>query len=241
MTHLQPVLAETCDYFLRQGREYLAQGDLVPASNAGWQAALLAVGAHASDALAGGDFKDVAQTLVKDSRGRGNAAEWVVSAMALSDNVEYDWLDKDGVGRRLDDVQRLVILVKDITEPVQNADDVLRRAWECMDNGYLIPASDKGWEAALLAAKTYADTIGYSYRDESHFRPVVDILEKEAGGNKAVGTWIYAAVNLRQTAAYCAGRNDPRYAELVADDIGEVGKLVSFIQALSSSRNSQAV
>ena len=231
MTQSQPILAETCDYFLRQGRESLAQGELVSASNAGWQAAVLAVGAYAGDDLAGGDFKDVAQKLVKDSRGRGNPAEWVVSAMALSDNVEYDWLDQAGVGRRLDDVQHLVILVKDIAEPPKSAANILRRAWECMDNGYLIPASDKGWEAALLAAKTYADAIGYSYRDESHFRPVMDILEKEAAANKAVGTWIYVAVNLRQTAAYCAGRNDPRYAELIADDIGEVGKLVSFIQA----------
>ena len=230
MTRSQPVLAETCDYFLGRGRGCLAKGELTSASDAGWQAAEIAMASYAGPG-AGFNFTDAAQRLVKDNRGHTAAAEWVVSAMALSDNAGYDWLDGEGVARRLDDVQRLVLLVKDIAEPPKSAADILRRAWECMDNGYLIPASDKGWEAALLAAKSYADAIGYSYRDESHFRPVMDILEKEAAGHKAVGTWIYAAVNLRQTAAYCAGRNDPRYAELIADDIGEVGKLVSFIQA----------
>ncbi len=228
MTQPQPVLTASCDHFLRQGREALAQGELASACRAGWQAAVSAMAAYAGPDA---DFADAARELVNDCGRHGSAAEWVFSAMALSENAKYDWLDKDGVGRRLDDVQRLVILVKDIAEPPQSSTDILRRAWECMDNGYLIPASDEGWEAALLAAKTYADAIGYSYRDESHFRPVMDILEKEAAANKAVKTWIYAAVNLRQTAAYCAGRSDPRYAELIADDIGEVGKLVSFIQA----------
>ena len=39
MTQTQSVTAETCDHFLRQAREFLAQGDLASASAAGWQAA----------------------------------------------------------------------------------------------------------------------------------------------------------------------------------------------------------
>ena len=241
MTQPQAVTAETCDQSLRQGREFLAQGDLASASAAGWRAALRALEAYAGDAVAECDFKDVARALVKDSRGSAKAAEWVVSAITLSENVADDWLDADGVARRLDDAQRLALLVKDIAEPPQSAEDILGRAWECMDNGYLIPASDKGWEAALLAAKTYADAIGYQYSEESHFHKVMNILEKEEAGNKEIGTWVYVAAKLRQTAAYCNGRNDPRYAELVADDISDVGKLASLIQALTSSGNSQAV
>ncbi len=241
MTQPQAVAAETCDQFLRQGREFLAQGDLASASSAGWRAAVLTLEAYAGDTVSASDFRDAARRLLKDSRGSAKAAEWVVSAITLSENVADDWLDADGVARRLDDMQRLALLVKDIAEPPQSADDVLRRAWECMDNGYLIPASDKGWEAALLAAKSYADAIGYQYSDESHYHKVMNILEKEEAGNNEVGTWIYVAAKLRQTAAYCNGRNDPRYAELVADDISDVGKLASFIQALTSSGNSQAV
>lgn len=238
MTQSQAVVAETCDQLLRQGREFLAQGDLASASAAGWRAAVTAMDDYSGPDE---DFTDAARNLVKVHRGDINAAEWIVSAIALSDNSEYNWLDLDGIGRRLDDVQRLVLLLKDIAGPPQSADDLLSRAWECMDNGYLIPASDKGWEAALLAAKTYADAMGYQYDDESHFHTIMNILEKEEAGNKEVGTWAYVAGNLRQTAAYCAGRSDPRYAELVADDIREVGKLVSFIRALTSSGNSQAV
>ena len=225
MTQLQSAPAASCDTLLRQGRELLNKGELAPASARGWQAASRAMSDYVD-----ADFTDAARELVVDYRGHTDAAEWVVSALALRDNAEYDWLDRDGVARRLDDVQRLAILVKDINEPPQSADDVLRRAWECMDNGYLIPASDKGWEAALLATKTYADAIGCRYKDESHFDSVMRILQKAEAGSREVGTWTYAAANLRRTAAYCAGRNDPRYAELVAEDIGEVGKLVSFIQ-----------
>ena len=228
MTQPQTAPATECDTLLRQARELLDKGDLALASAVGWQAAVAAMAGYAG---ADADFTDAAQCLVKDYRGDVNAAEWVVSALALSDNIRYDWLDVDGIGRRLDDVQRLAILVKDIAEPPQSAADVLDRAQECLDNGYLIPASDKGWEAALLAAKTYADAFGYRYRDESHFDSVMRTLEKEAADRKEVGGWAYAAVKLRKTAVYCAGRSDPRYAAIFADDIAAVGNLVSFIQA----------
>lgn len=228
MTQLQAAQAVDCDTLLRQARELLAQGELAAASAAGWDAAALAMADYAGPGV---DFADAAQRLVKEHGGHTDAAEWVVSAMALADNVGYDWLDVDGVGRRLDDAQRLVILMKDIAEPPQGAEDVLRRAWECMDNGYLIPASDKGWEAALLAAKTYADAIGYSYGGEKHFDSVMRILEKEEADNKEVGGLTYAAIKLRKTAVYCSGRSDPRYAEMFAEDVRAVESLVLFIKA----------
>ncbi|MCE2500216.1 MAG: hypothetical protein J4G13_05080 [Dehalococcoidia bacterium] len=187
------------------------------------------------------DFLDDARKLVNEHRGNGNAAEWVVSAMALSDNVEYDWLDKDGVGRRLDDVQRLTILVADLADPPQTAADILRRARECLNNGYLIPASDKGWEAALLIAKTYADAIGYDYRGESQFSRVMQLLEKAESGQREISGLIYAAENVRQTAKYCAMQGDSRYAEVVADDIGAIAKLADFVLGAVSSENRRAV
>ena len=220
MTQTQAVTAETCDHFLRQGREFLAQGDLASASSAGWQAAVTAVAIYAGPG-ADFNFTDAAQRLVRDNRGHAAAAEWVVNAMALSDNAGYDWLDVDGVARRLDDVQRLAILVQDMAEPPQSADDVLRRAWECMDNGYLIPASDTGWEAALLAAKSYADTIGCRCGDESHFDSVMRTLEKEEADSKEIGGWTYAAVKLRKTAVYCAGRSDPQRFSLHSDRVAD--------------------
>ena len=234
MTQLQTAPTTTCDGLLRRARELLAQGELATASAAGWDAAAEAMAGYSGPGV---DFADAAQRLVKDYLGHTDAAEWVVSAMALSDNARYDWLNVDGISRRLDDVQRLAILVKDIAEPPRGAEDVLRRAWECLDNGYLIPASDKGWEASLLAAKAYADAIGYRYGDESHFDgdeghfdSVMRVLEKEEPGNKEVSGLTYAAVKLRKTAVYCAGRSDPRYAEIFTEDVRAVENLVLFIQ-----------
>ena len=118
MTQLQTAPVVGCNTLLRQARELLAQGQLATASAVGWDAAALAMADYAGSSVA---FTDAAQELVKDDRGHTDAAEWVVSALALSDNAGYDWLDVDGVSRRLDDVQRLVILVKDIENPPQGS------------------------------------------------------------------------------------------------------------------------
>ncbi len=241
MTQTQSVTAETCDHFLRQAREYLAQDDLADASASGWQAAVRALEVHTGDAIAEGYFRDAARKLVKDRRARANAAEWVISAITLSENVADDWLDNDGVAHRLDDVQRLVVLIDDMASPPQTAEDILRRARQCLDNGYLIPASDKGWEAALLIAGTYADAIGCDYRDEGQLSRVMQLLEKEESWERAVSGWIYAAENIHQTARYCAMKGGSRYAEVVADDIDAIAKLADFVQETVSSRGWQAV
>lgn len=238
MTQTESAPATGCDALLRRARELLGKDELVPASAAGWQAAVLAMGAYAGPDT---DFPDAARKLVNERRGRGNAGEWAVSALALSDNIQYDWLDKDGVGRRLDDVQRLVILIKDIAEPPKSAADILRRAWDCMDNGALPVASEKGWEAALWTTKTYADIMGCKYRGDNHFDTVTRMLAKEEVGGRVaevreVIKWEGNALNLRQTAAYCALYPNWLHAEFVAEDIDGVSKLAALIQELAVAK-----
>ena len=235
MTQTQSVTAETCDHFLRQGREFLAQGDLASASAAGWQAAVIVMANYAgSDAEF--NFTDAAQRLVKDHRGHAAAAEWVVSAMALSDNAGYDWLDSEGVARRLDDVQRLAILVKDIAEPPQSAEDVLRRAWECMGNGALAVASEKGWEAATHAAKTYAQVMGHNHIRSNYLSQVTRYLKQEPDGGKA-GNWSMSASMLLDNAY---ARPNWLDAELIGNDLDNVSKLVALVEvAVEKSDKSQ--
>ena len=224
MTQPQAVAAETCDQFLRQGREFLAQGDLASASSAGWRAAVEAMAAYAGP---NADFTDAARELVKDY-GDVNAAEWVVSALALSDNVRYDWLDVDGIGRRLDDVQRLAMLVKDIAEPPQSADDVLRRAWECLEGGALIPACEKGWEAATHAAKVYAEAMGYQHIRSNYLSQVTRCLRNERDG-KDVGNW---AMSARMLLDCSAAKPAVLNRELISDDLEGVSKLVALVEEL---------
>lgn len=232
MTQTQAVTAETCDYFLRQGRELLAQGDLVAASSAGWQAAVIAMASYAGPGAAF-NFTDAAQRLVKINRGHTVAAEWVVSAMALSDNIEYGWLDRDGIARRLDDVQRLAILVKDIADMPQSADEVLRHAWECMDNGYLLPASEKGWEAATYAAKTYAKAMGHDHIRSNYLSQVTRYLKQEPDGNEA-GNWSISAKMLLDNAH---AKPDGLDAELIGNDLDDVSKLVALVKAAVENRD----
>ena len=233
MTQPQAVVAETCDQFLRQGREFLAQGDLASASSAGWRAALLALEGYSGDTVAESDSRDTARRLVKDSRGSAKAAEWVVSAITLSENVADDWLDKDGVGRRLDDVQRLVLLVKDIAEPPQSADDILSRAWECMDNGCLAVASEKGWEAATYAAKTYAKAMGHDHIRSNYLSQVTRYLKQEPDGSK-VGNWSITAKMLLDNAH---AKPDWLDAEMIGNDLDDISKLVALVKAAVENRN----
>ena len=232
-----PAAAE-CDARLRQARQLLDAGQLAPASAAGWQAAQSAMAAYAANdgATAGAGFTDAARQLVKHCqdehcRDDGRVAEWAVSALALSDNAQYDWLDRDGVARRLDDVQRLAILVQDIANRPPTAADLLRQAWQCMDNGYLIAAADIGWDAALLIAHSYAHAIGRDFNGERDFDTVLRWLDAEQSNDGEVRGWAYAAATLRQTAAYCAKHSDRSYAELFAEDLDAVGKLADFVQA----------
>ena len=228
-----PAAAAECDARLRQARQLLDAGQLAPASAAGWQAAQAAMTAYAANdgATVNAGFTDSARQLVKHHQGDDRAAEWIVSALALSDNAQYDWLDRDGVARRLDDVQRLAILVQDIANRPPTAADLLRQAWQCMDNGYLIAAADIGWDAALLIAHSYAHAIGRDFNGERDFDTVLRWLDAEQSNDGAVRGWAYAAATLRQTAAYCARHSDRSYAELFAEDLDAVGKLSDFVQA----------
>ena len=234
------------DLPLRRARELLEQGRLAPASAAGWQAAWSAVASYAGvggpdgrsvDGDGDGDrdrdfFAEAARRLAQDGRGDDRAAEWAASALALYDNARYDWLDREGVGRRLDDMQRLSILAQDIAEPPQNAEDILRRAWQCMDNGALAVASEKGWAAALAATKIYAEVAGCEYRGEYHFEQAVKLLAKEGSGRREVVDWQYSALNLCEYASYCNAYPHWLDREMVAGDIEGVSKLVALIREL---------
>ena len=225
MTQPQAVAAETCDQFLRQGREFLAQGDLASASYAGWRAGALALEAYAGSSA---DFTDAALKLVKEYRGRTDAAEWAVSATALRDNAKFDWLDVDGIGRRLDDMQRLALLVKDVADPPQTAADILAQSRECLENGYLVVASEKGWEATTRAAKTYAETVGHDHIRSNHLDQVTPLLMNEPGGAEA-GAWSLEALNLLENA-------DPGRkwldAQWVSQDLDVAEKLVTLMGEL---------
>ena len=238
--------ATECDALLRQGRQLLDAGRLAPASAAGWQAAQSAMSAYAASdgAAAGAGFTDAARRLVQHYRGDGQAAEWAVSALALSDNAQYDWLDRDGVSRRLDDIQRLSILAQDIANPPQTPADLLRQAWQCMDNGYLVPASEQGWAAALLVAKRYAHAIGYDYHGEGDFDAVMQLLATEQNADPEIPEirgWAHAAAYLRQTADYCARQSDNRYADIVADDLDAVASLSDFVLAKVAAKKRLAI
>ena len=224
-----PAPATECDALLRQGRQLLDAGRLAPASAAGWQAAQSAMAAYAASdgASARAGFTDAARRLVKHYRGDGPAAEWAVSALALADNAQYDWLDRDGVSRRLDDIQHLSILVQDIAHPPQTPADLLRQAWQCMDNGALYVASEKGWQAALLATQTYTDAIGCDYQGDNHFDEATRLLAKDEILRAAVRDGESAAACLRRNASYCV--YPKLYPEIVAEDLAAVVNLTKLI------------
>ena len=228
------------DLPLRRARELLEQGRLAPASAAGWQAAVSAVASYAGaggpdgrSVYGDGDgdrdfFAEAARRLAQDGRGDDRAAEWAASALALYDNARYDWLDREGVGRRLDDMQRLSVLAQDIAEPPQNAEDILRRAWQCMDNGALAVASEKGWAAATYAAKVYAEAMGYDRIRSNYLDQVSHLLMKESGGKDA-GAWSIAVDVMLESAYYSP---DALHPDVVADGLKAAKNLVSFIASL---------
>ena len=222
---------------LRGARELLEQGRLLLASASGWRVALSAAATYAGPAgwPVDGDgdryrdfFTDAARRLVRDPGRDDRAAEWAASALALYDNVQYDWLDREGVGRRLDDMQRLTILAQDIAEPPQNADDLLRRAWQCVDNGALAVASEKGWAAATYAAKVYAEAMGYDRIRSNYLDQVSHLLMKESGGKDA-GAWSIAVDVMLESAYYSP---DALHPDVVADGLKAAKNLVSFIASL---------
>ena len=233
--------ATECDALLRQGRQLLDAGQLAPASAAGWQAAQSAMAAYAASdgAATSAGFTDAARRLVQHYRGNGQAAEWAVSALALSDNAQYDWLDRDGVSRRLDDIQRLFILIQDIAHPPQTPADLLRQAWRCMDNGALYVASEKGWQAALLATQTYTDAIGRDYRGdyrgEDRFEDAIRLLAKDETRRAEVTTGGAAAAGLLRNVSYCV--YPKLYSELVAEDLAAVVNLTQSIHNAVATAN----
>lgn len=235
-----PAAATDCDALLRQARQLLDAGQLAPASAAGWQAAQAAMAAYAATdgTAANANFTDAARHLVKHHHGDDRAAEWAVSSLALADNAQYDWLPRDGVARRLDDVQRLIILIHDLANPPSTAAKLLRQAYRCMDNGSLPVASEKGWQAALLATKTYADAVGCDYQGEYHFEKATRLLGEDESLNEEVRSGESAAAWLRGNISYCV--YPKLYPAIVAEDLGEVVNLVKLIQDAVDSMQRKA-
>ena len=221
------------DALLRRARDLLVQGELVLASAAGWLAAAAAMAAYAGgdgDSIASDrdGFAKIARRLVNDYRGWGGAAEWAVGALTLADNVQYSWLGRDGISRRLDDVQRLLILVQDVADPPRGADDILRRARQCMGNGSLAVAAEQGYAAAEYAAETYAAAMGYDRIRSNHLDQVSHLLVKEPGGQNA-GAWSITVDVMLESACDSPGGLHP---DVVGNGLQAAESLVSFIAAL---------
>ena len=218
------------DARLRQARELLEAGRLAPASAAGWQAARSAMASYAGQAGMDGatGFKEAARRLLNEHWGDGNPSEWVFSALALADNAKFDWLGRDGIGRRLDDVQRLLILVQDVADPPRGADDILRRAWECVGNGSLAVAAEQGYAAAEHAAKTYAAAMGCDRIRSNWLDQVSHLLVKEPGGQNA-GTWSITVDVMLESACDSPGGLHP---DVIGSGLRAAESLVSFIAAL---------
>ena len=219
------------DARLRRARELLDAGRLALASAAGWQAALSAMAAYAGrddgvdDAT---DFKETARLLLNECWGDDNPSEWVFSTLALADNARYDWLGQDGVGRRLDDVQRLLILVQDAAHPPRRADDLLRRAWQCVGNGSLAVAAEQGYAAVNYVAKTYAAAMGYDRIRSNWLDRVSHLLMQEPGGQDA-GAWSITVDVMLESAYDSPGC---LYPDVVGNGLQAAESLVSFIAAL---------
>lgn len=218
------------DALLRRARELLDDGELASASAAGWQAAASAIAAYAGADRVDGEsgFKELARRLLKEHRGDDNASEWAVSALALADNARLDWLGRDGIARRLDDVQRLLILLQDTARPPRSADDILRQAQKCLTNGSLAAASEKGWQASDHAAKAYAEAMGYDRIRSNYLDQVSHLLMKESGGKDA-GAWSIAVDVMLESAYYSP---DALHPDVVADGLKAAKNLVSFIASL---------
>lgn len=224
------------DARLRRARELLDAGRLALASAAGWQAALSAMAAHAGrddgvDDVTGcdeTDFKETARRLLKDHRGNDSPSEWVFSALALADNAKFDWLGRDGISRRLDDVQRLLILVQDAAHPPRRADDLLRRAWQCVGNGSLAVAAEQGYAAVNYVAKTYAAAMGYDRIRSNWLDQVSHLLMQEPGGQDA-GAWSITVDVMLESAYDSPGC---LYPDVVGNGLQAAESLVSFIAAL---------
>ena len=236
MTQQSHDFVNTCGALLRESREALSRGDLVSASAKGWDAAVIAGNAYGATTGQNGGaehFESLMLQLSKDPRGIAGSAEYAVSAMALADNVRLDWLDRSGIRRRLEDVQRLVNLVFDIKNPPNDNEALLRRAWACLANGSLAVASEKGWEAATHAAKTYAEAMGHDHIRSNYLSQVTRYLKQEPGGSEA-GNWSMSAKMLLES---FHAKVDWLDAELIGDDLNDVGKLVALVNATVKNRD----
>ena len=110
--------AMICGEFLRRSRQYLSDGDLLQASEKGWgaaaQAAKVYADARSYDYRSHSHFNHILNMLARESGDR-MVREWADSANSLHNNFYADVLDAPMVVDRLDNVERFVGLVQDLT------------------------------------------------------------------------------------------------------------------------------
>ena len=110
--------AEICAVFLRRSRAYLADGQLLQASEKGWGAAAYAVKLFADHIGASYNshrqFNGLVTTLQR-ATGEPQVAQWGNSANTLHRNYYTDRLNAPAIAAYLDDVVNLVNLIRQIT------------------------------------------------------------------------------------------------------------------------------
>ena len=113
-----------CADFVRNGRRYLADGELLQASEKGWGAAAHAAKVYADardyDYRSHSHFNHVVLMLAQESGDR-TVIRWADSANGLHNNFYLDWYDAEMVSERLDDIEKFVHLIADLTDvPLTN-------------------------------------------------------------------------------------------------------------------------
>ena len=110
--------AAICAVFLRRSRAYLANGQLLQASEKGWGAAAHAVKLYADHIGASynrhGEFNGLVARL-QSATGETNAGQWGSSANTLHRNYYTDLLNAQQIAAHLDDVVSLVNLIRQTT------------------------------------------------------------------------------------------------------------------------------
>ena len=110
--------AAICAVFLRRSRAYLADGQLLQASEKGWGAAAYAVKLFADHIGASYNshrqFSGLVTTLQR-ATGEPQVVQWGNSANTLHRNYYTDRLNAPAIAAYLDDVVNLVNLIRQIT------------------------------------------------------------------------------------------------------------------------------
>ncbi|MCY4558731.1 MAG: hypothetical protein OXF79_20615 [Chloroflexi bacterium] len=104
--------------FLRRSREYLAQGELLQASEKGWGAAAHAAKSYAATRQLQYNHHEQLNDLITEMRLETHidlVREWHINANKLHSNFYDDNLDALTIAIYLDDVAKIVNLIRQLT------------------------------------------------------------------------------------------------------------------------------